>query len=270
MAAHQKPGAGAGDSTRGRRFNQDRRRIEPEAGAKKAMTIFQNILFDLDGTLTDSGPGITRSVQYALGKLGIDEPDLVRLRTFVGPPLSDSFVRQYHLTTAETAKAVAYFRERYTVTGVYENALYPGITQMLKDLKAAGRHLAVASSKPEPLVLTVLEHFQIMPYFDVVCGADPAREEDGVARGSDKDIIVRRALSLLGEEDCTAACGEETAMVGDRCYDIDGAHANHVAAVGVSYGYGSREELVQAGADFVADSAEDLRRFLMDGHGVRR
>lgn len=163
------------------------------------MTKFQNILFDLDGTLTDSGPGITRSAQYALGKLGIDEPDLVRLRTFVGPPLSDSFVRQYHLTTAETAKAVAYFRERYTVTGVYENALYPGIAQMLKDLKAAGRHLAVASSKPEPLVLTVLQHFKVMPYFDVVCGADPAREEDGVARGSDKDIVVRRALSLLGE-----------------------------------------------------------------------
>ena len=163
---------------------------------------------------------------------------------------------------------MAYFRERYTVTGVYENALYPGIAQMLKDLKAAGRHLAVASSKPEPLVLTVLQHFKVMPYFDVVCGADPAREEDGVARGSDKDIVVRRALSLLGGEDSTAVCREETAMVGDRCYDIDGAHANRVTAVGVSYGYGSREELEQAGADFIADSVEDLRRILQDGHGV--
>lgn len=220
-------------------------------------------LFDLDGTLTASAPGITRSVQYALSKLGIEEPDLAKLEDFVGPPLSYSFDRHYHLSESDIVKAVEYFRERYAVTGIFENDLYPGIDEMMMEASRCGVHTAVASSKPEEHVLTVLKHFNISQYFDVICGSKFEREADGVVRPSDKSEIVRRALDYFEKEDPDYR--EHAVMVGDRSYDIEGALSNKVFPVGVTYGYGPREELVGSGARFIADNVEELEKFLTTG-----
>lgn len=257
---------------------------------------FQNILFDLDGTLTESGPGITRSVQYALHQMGIEEPDLQKLEPFVGPPLNLSFRERYGMSEEETGRAIHYFRESYDTKGIYENNVYPGVRELLQQLHEQGSRLAIASSKPEPMVHRVLEHFGIAGYFDVIVGSHVEEELDNKMGADNKLLMVKKALQGLGlsvEPDCGAAGEPESAMteepgpvmagepepvmtealkrarrksyamVGDRSFDMNGAKANHVTAVGVSYGYGSRRELEEAGADFIADTVEKLGRILM-------
>lgn len=241
---------------------------------------FQNILFDLDGTLTESGPGITRSVQYALHQMGIEEPDLQKLEPFVGPPLNLSFRERYGMSEEETGRAIHYFRESYDTKGIYENNVYPGVRELLQQLHEQGSRLAIASSKPEPMVHRVLEHFEIAGYFDVIVGSHVEEELDNKMGADNKLLMVKKALQGLGlsvEPDSGAAGEPEPAMtealrqarrksyamVGDRSFDMNGAKANHVTAVGVSYGYGSRRELEEAGADFIADTVEELGRILM-------
>lgn len=241
---------------------------------------FQNILFDLDGTLTESGPGITRSVQYALHQMGIEEPDLQKLEPFVGPPLNLSFRERYGMNEEETGRAIHYFRESYDTKGIYENNVYPGVRELLQQLHEQGSRLAIASSKPEPMVHRVLEHFGIAGYFDVIVGSHVEEELDNKMGADNKLLMVKKALQGLGlsvepgfgaaEEPETAmtealkrARRKSYAMVGDRSFDMNGAKANHVTAVGVSYGYGSRRELEEAGADFIADTVEELGRILM-------
>lgn len=133
--------------------------------------MYQYILFDLDGTLTDPKPGITACVQYALHKMGIEEPDLDKLEPFIGPPLLDSFHEFYGFNEEQGRQATVYYRERFTDTGLFENEVYPGIPQLLENLKAAGKKLAVASSKPGVFVERILEHFGLNAYFDVVVGS---------------------------------------------------------------------------------------------------
>lgn len=223
---------------------------------------WSSILFDLDGTLTESGPGITRSVQYALEKMGISEPDLAKLETFVGPPLNLSFREQYGFDEEKTKEAIRWFRQRYDAEGVFENSLYPGAYDLLKKLQAAGKRLAIASSKPEQMVHKVLEHFDIADCFDVIVGSPMSAEEDNKMGADNKLLMVQKALLGLGireGEDHRADC----AMVGDRSFDMKGAKANRVAAIGVTYGYGSREELLEAGADELAASVEELGRILL-------
>ena len=222
---------------------------------------FQNILFDLDGTLTESGPGITRSVQYALHQMGIEEPDLQKLEPFVGPPLNLSFRERYGMNEEETGRAIHYFRESYDTKGIYENNVYPGVRELLQMLHEQGSRLAIASSKPEPMVHRVLEHFGIVGYFDVIVGSHVEEELDNKMGADNKLLMVKKALQGLG---LSVEPGHRKyyAMVGDRSFDMNGAKANHVTAVGVSYGYGSRRELEEAGADFIADTVEELGRIL--------
>lgn len=241
---------------------------------------FQNILFDLDGTLTESGPGITRSVQYALHQMGIEEPDLQKLEPFVGPPLNLSFRERYGMNEEETGRAIHYFRESYDTKGIYENNVYPGVRELLQMFHEQGSRLAIASSKPEPMVHRVLEHFGIAGYFDVIVGSHVEEELDNKMGADNKLLMVKKALQGLGltgepeaaeDPELVMTGRPETlrqdrrkayAMVGDRSFDMNGAKANHVTAVGVSYGYGSRRELEEAGADFIADTVEELGRIL--------
>lgn len=219
--------------------------------------MFQYCLFDLDGTLTDPREGITKSVQYALQRFGIEEPDLDRLEPFIGPPLKDSFMEFYGLTKEEALKAIDLYRERFAPIGVLENHIFPGIKEMLETLCEKKIRLAVASSKPVVFVRQILTHFEIERYFDVIVGS----ELDGT-RGT-KEEVVEEALSQLGlfslpEEERKGIC----AMIGDRKFDIQGAKAYGLTGVGVRFGYAGEGELEDAGADFIAETVEELQGFL--------
>ncbi len=207
------------------------------------------ILFDLDGTLTDSGPGITACVQYALEKMGRPEPDLKKLEVFIGPPLMDQFMAYAGFSKEEAEEATKYYRERYTKTGMFENSLYPGVEELLAYLKDQGCVLAVASSKPEPFVRQILEHFHLTGYFTEIVGAE--LEEGGISK---KEEVIEEALKRLHME----SSRQDVVMVGDRCYDVLGAHACGIQCIGVAYGYGSMDELIKAGVTYVADSVEEL------------
>ncbi len=217
--------------------------------------MMEYILFDLDGTLTDPKVGITSSVQYALKHFGIEEPDLDKLEPFIGPPLRDSFIQFYGFTEEQAEEAVAKYRERFQNIGIFENKMYPGIPGLLKNLKAAGRKIAIASSKPTVFVERILKHFKIDRYFDVVVGS----ELDG--RRDTKEEVVKEALDQLfaGEPmDRT-----KVVMIGDRKFDIQGAKAWFIKSIGVSYGYGSEKELKEAGAEHVAGSVKQLEELLL-------
>ena len=221
--------------------------------------MFQYCLFDLDGTLTDPGEGITRCVQYALRSLGIEEPDLKKLEPFIGPPLTDSFMEFYGLTREQAVRAVEAYRERFAPVGIFENCVYDEIPRLLEEMKSAGVTLAVASSKPECFVHRILDRFGIEKYFDVIVGS----ELDGAR--SAKEEVVEEALLRLGVGEIS---GEERkrrcAMVGDRKFDIQGARAHGLTGVGVRFGYAPQGELEAEGADYIADTVADLAAFLLD------
>lgn len=210
---------------------------------------YTHILFDLDGTLTESGPGIMNSVSYALAKLGKSSQPPEILRKFVGPPLAHSFVHFCGFAKEEVPAAIETYREYYREKGMFENSVYPGIEEMLQSLKDAGLHLAVATSKPELLSLQILEHFDLKPYFEVICGA--TMDEKRVKKGE----IIADAIKELG---ITETDKSHVLMVGDREHDIFGAKENGGASMGVLFGYGSREELETAGADDIAESAAEI------------
>lgn len=211
--------------------------------------MYHTILFDLDGTLTDSAPGITNSVAYALKKWNIEESDLGLLRKFVGPPLDESFERYYGFSSEKCGQAIEYYREYYQVKGIYENSVYKGIPELLDWLAGTGRRMIVATSKPEPSAVRVLEHFHIAAYFDVIAGATMDRSR------VKKSDVIRYALERAGIRDLSGVV-----MVGDRENDIQGAKMNGLDSIGVLYGYGDREELSGAGAMQLAETVEDLRR----------
>lgn len=215
------------------------------------------LLFDLDGTLTDPKVGICTCVQYALKSFGIEEPDLDKLEPFIGPPLKDSFMQFYGMTEEQAEDAVAKYRERFQDVGLFENELYIGIPRMLADLKSVGVKLAVASSKPTVYVKRILEHFDIAKYFDAVVGS----ELDGTR--VNKDEVVREALhQLFGQQPVDKG---RVYMIGDRHFDVEGAHALGIESVGVSYGYGSMEELKAAKSEYIVRSVDELHKFLLRG-----
>ena len=214
--------------------------------------MFSYILFDLDGTVSDPKEGITGSVQYALKSFGIEEPDKDKLEPFIGPPLKDSFMRFYGFTPEQADAAIAKYRERFSVTGKYENKLYPGMAQLLADLQRAGAHLAIASSKPEVFVEDILVYFGIRQYFEVVVGS----ELDG--RRVQKEEVVQEAMRRFGVTDLS-----RVAMVGDRRFDVEGAKAIGAHSVAVTYGYAGPGELQEAGPEILVDDVEGLRRALL-------
>ncbi len=212
--------------------------------------MYSHLLFDLDGTLTDPGEGITNSVAYALKKRGIEVADHRELNCFIGPPLAQSFMKYYGLSEEDATRAVADYREYFVPHGMFENEVYDGIPEILADLKASGRRLIVATSKPEKFAIQILEHFGLLSYFDRVYGAtmDLSRSKKG-------DIIAY----ALAEQHLSS---DNALMIGDRHHDIDGAHENGLAAVGVLYGYGDRKEHEQAGAEFVVATVQELKELL--------
>ncbi|MDO5392093.1 MAG: HAD-IA family hydrolase [Eubacteriales bacterium] len=213
--------------------------------------MYRVILFDLDGTLTDSGEGITKSVQYAIEKLGMGEYPLEQLRSFVGPPLMEQFMSFCDISQERAREAVQYYRERYSLVGLYENRPYDGIQKLLKELKEQGYLLGVASSKPEYFVDKILKYFSLDSYFDAVVGSELSGQRTSKAE------VVEEALRRLGVSDRR----QEVVLVGDRKYDVIGARAMGIDCVAVSYGYGDMQELMEVHPVYIAKSAEELADF---------
>lgn len=214
--------------------------------------MYQYVLFDLDGTLTDPKEGITKSVQYALSGFGTEEPDLDKLEPFIGPPLRDSFREFYGIDGADTEKAVALFRERFETKGIFENEIYPGMAQMLRELSGRGILLAIASSKPQEFVHIVLRNFGIEDCFCVIVGS----EKDGTR--DTKTEVMEEALAKLRKRAGRAFAPEKVLMVGDRKFDIEGARHFGVDSAAVTYGYAPDGELEACGPDYMAGSVEEL------------
>jgi len=212
---------------------------------------YKYILFDLDGTLTDPQEGITKSVAYALRHYGIEPPPLEELFPFIGPPLADSFMEFYGFDKEKAAEAVWVYREYFMVTGKYENLVYEGIEGLLQSLSAAGVKLAVATSKPEVLAIDILEHFGLAKYFDIIRGSmmDGTRVK--------KHEVIRAVLDEFQPQDMS-----EIIMIGDRKFDVEGAREFGMDCIGVLFGYGSREELEEAGAKHIAEDVASLHELL--------
>ena len=211
---------------------------------------YQALLFDLDGTLTASGEGITKCVQYALEKLNKKElaQDLKKLEVFVGPPLLEQFMAYAGFSEEEAEEAVKYYRERYLPVGIFENRPYEGIEEVLKKLKEKGYILAVASSKPDSMVKTVLNHFSLSAYFQVIKGSDITKPK------MTKAEVIEEVLEELG----FSQKRESAIMIGDRHHDVLGAKTAGISCIGVTYGYGDFQELQQAGAVKIVDSTKEL------------
>lgn len=213
--------------------------------------MYQYLFFDLDGTLTDPGLGITNSVMYALQKFGIREEDRTSLYKFIGPPLQDSFEAYYGFSGEESELAVQYYREYFSRQGLYENEVYEGIEDLLTTLKVRGKSLIVATSKPEVFAARILRHFALYDYFDFIAGATM----DG-SRNKKADVI-KYALESCNIEERSSAV-----MIGDREHDIMGAKENGLDSIGVLFGYGDFEELVKAGATHLAKRPQDILEFV--------
>ena len=221
------------------------------------------ILFDLDGTLTDTAEGITKSVQYALEAQGIKEENLDNLTCYIGPPLDESFQKFHGMTKEQAWEAVEKYRERYKDTGIYETSVIDGMIFVLETLKAAGK--ALATCKPEPFALKILEHFNLLKYFTVACGSNL----DGTRKYKNEIIeeVFARLNRLEGNGELTEAVLDEmkadSIMVGDRKDDIYGAHNADIEAVGVRFGYAADGELEEAGADYIVNTVFELTALLL-------
>ncbi|MBO4630068.1 MAG: HAD family hydrolase [Treponema sp.] len=216
--------------------------------------MFTHIFFDLDGTLTDPALGITNSFIHALKFYGMEIPSYEELCKLIGPPLPYSFETTFGFSHEKAMEAVAKYREYFSTKGLFENKVYDGIPELLQTLKEKGKHLVVATSKPEEYSIKIIEHFGLAKYFDFVCGSlmDESR--------SKKDEVIAYALERcdLGEGD-----KQNVLMVGDRFHDIEGAKKNNLKSCGVLFGYGTRSELEESGADFIAESVAELSKIII-------
>ena len=214
--------------------------------------MYEFILFDLDGTLTESGQGIVNSVVYALKKMGIKENDKAKLEKFVGPPLLDSFMEYYDFTEEEAKQAVTFYREYFAEQGIYEAPLYEGIETTLRYLKNSGKTLYVATSKPEVFARRILQHLQIEDYFVDIVGSNldgtKVKKDEIISFLLEKNEIVDRSKVI---------------MVGDREHDIFGAKKVGVDSVGVLYGYGDYQELESAGATYIIERLDDIMKIVL-------
>ena len=202
------------------------------------------ILFDLDGTLTDSGPGIMNCARLALEHYNLPIPSDAEMRTFVGPPLHDSFIR-FGVPAEEADNAIKIYRSRYIPIGKFENDPYPGIREVLQQLKSLGHTLYVATSKPESMSVEILEHFDIAKYFHIIAGASFDRSR------STKEDVIAYLLDQCGDYD-------QKVMVGDTAFDVIGAKAHGIPTIGVAWGYGKVEDMENAGAIAIAYTMDEL------------
>lgn len=217
------------------------------------MTNYQTIIFDLDGTLTDSQVGIINSLTYAFQQMGLPLPAKSLLKKFIGPPLSQSFQDFCGLNDIETQKTISYYRQYFADKGWKENQLLPGARELLAKLKQAGKTLLVASSKPEVFVKQILDHFEIDSYFTVIAGAslDDSR--------SQKSAVIAHALKTAKIEELKGCV-----MVGDRKHDVEGAKVQGLPTIGLLLGFGSRQELEESGAIAIAENFQDLEEILLN------
>ena len=213
--------------------------------------MYKYILFDLDGTLTNPEKGIVNSIVYALKKIGIEENDRKSLTKFIGPPLMESFEKFYGFSKEKSALALKYYREYFSVKGLYENEVYEGNKDVLATIKKQGKKIILATSKPEKFAIEILKHFKLYDYFDFIAGAtmDETRNE--------KADVISYALDSLNICDL-----QNAVMVGDRKHDILGAKQIGIKSVGVLFGFGSKEELISAGADNIAENAKDILNYI--------
>lgn len=209
--------------------------------------IYETALFDLDGTLIDSGEGITNSVFYSLQKFGIEIKDKTELYRFIGPPLHESYEKFYGFSKEKAKTAVEYYREYYREKGIFENQIYGGVEELLKTLYDAGKNLIVATSKPKLFAEQILNYLDLAKYFICIAGANM----DGTM--TKKAEVIRYGLTAACVPDLSKAV-----MIGDREHDILGAKEVGIDSIGVLFGYGNYEELKNAGADYIVKKAEDI------------
>lgn len=212
----------------------------------------KNVLFDLDGTLTDPFVGITRCLAHAMDLMGVAAPSAREMAPHIGPPIRESIstLLGRHSTEENVTSALAHYRERYRTVGMYENEVYPGINEMLDRLSSNAVKLFVATSKPHVFARPILEHFSLARYFTGIFGSELSGQND------DKGELVRHLLAEAGLDP------RETAIVGDRRYDVVAGRAHGILPIGVTYGYGSRTELIDAGAEALYDSAFEVAEYL--------
>lgn len=215
--------------------------------------MFDYLLFDLDGTLTDPAQGITNSFIYALKYFGIEIPSYEKLCTYIGPPLPLTFKKEYGFDDEKATLGVKKYREYFADKGLFENKVYPGIPELLQQLKDMGKHLLIATSKPEIYSIKIAEHFDFAKYFDFICGCNMDETR------STKSEVIEYALRLanISENDKS-----KVLMIGDREHDIIGAKQNGLKSCGVLFGYGSKEELKNAGADYIIQKPEELLQII--------
>ncbi len=217
------------------------------------LNMYTTFLFDLDGTVTDPKKGIVNSVLYALEKVGIEELHVSELDSFIGPPIQQSFVERYNMNEGEVERAVFYFREYLKQRGLLENSVYEGIPNLLKQLKDTGNRLFIATSKPTIFARQVIEHFQLTNYFEDIIGSNL-----NGTRIKKEEIIAHILQQNEGLNK------EEVVMIGDRKHDIIGANHNGIASIGVLYGYGSENELIEVSATHIAKDIEELHHFCIE------
>lgn len=214
--------------------------------------MYTHLFFDLDGTLTDPAEGITNSFKHALKSFGIEIPSYETLCSYIGPPLRYTFEHYYGFTGDKINEGVKKYREYFAEKGLFENSVYPGIEAMLAALKEHGLHLSVATSKPEVYSVRILEKFGLAKYFDFICGSNLDETR------SKKAEVITYALEKNGNPP-----KENVLMIGDRMHDVEGAKENGLKCAGILFGYGSREELENAGADYLFSSVEELSEFIL-------
>ena len=217
------------------------------------MRNYDYVIFDFDGTVADTGEGILKSLQYSFEQMGREVPDLSDLKKFIGPPIHYSFVTFYGVSENEVEQYIEKYRERYRKIGIYECFVYDGMLETLKTLRKNGVKLGIASSKPIKLVYDVMEHLKLTEYFDAVVGT---RFDDSNHPG--KTDLVLQSMEKLEDSDKS-----RTLMVGDRFFDIDGAAGAGVDSVGVTYGYGSREEFMEHNATYIVDSPKEILNIVL-------
>lgn len=216
----------------------------------------QSVFFDLDGTLADSGEGIMRCACYALEQMGIHTEDFHSLKKFVGPPLEDSFMQFYGMTAVQANQAIAYYRERFFDKGMYEIYVYPGIEDCLHRLQSAGYILAIATSRTATSARQILDSFDLSHYFDCIGGRDECY------RLHTKAEVIADTLQQLN------LTADNVVMVGDRCFDIEGAHSCGMDSIGILWGYGDRNEMTAAEAGQIFSTVDELTEYLLNLRNV--